>query len=253
MIAVATAVMIVAAPASGEWFCDDFETDLWTFGHENPLYDGTWKAEYTELEAHTPVRSIRTWLVGGGTSGNDADVAYAVQEYVLPAGSAVDSLTVWYNSGGIIDGGTGPGGPFTLVAACVEVYALDAGGVTLDDQVYCVACHDDWDDGWEYFPGWIYQEERPNVYEPGAPYYCRQADGSIRPEEDWWYRLKVHPTDDLGVNWMDVTSFRVRLVVKGTLLHLDGIKMFWDDFCYHLGVASPVRGSTWGRIKALMR
>jgi hypothetical protein len=57
--------------------CDDMETPLWSTGHENPGYDGTWIARYDTARYHSPVQSIRTSLHGGGYVGLDSDRAYA--------------------------------------------------------------------------------------------------------------------------------------------------------------------------------
>ena len=108
----------VASFACAAEYCDDMGTPLWTLGHENPVYDGTWYATYNTTRSHSPEQSIRTSLHGGGYVGRDSDRAIASRTFELCGGTA-ESLSVWYNSFGV-GSGSGPGG---LDAACyVEVY-----------------------------------------------------------------------------------------------------------------------------------
>ena len=175
--------LLMTLAAIAAQYCDDMETDLWTFGHQNPNYDGTWIARYVNERSHSPERSIRTSLNGGGYVGLDADLAYATRTFML-CGATVESIMVWYNSLGVSSGS----GPYGLDAACkmkVEVY--DVTDFRLDSQVYCVLAFDDNSEhsNLENMPGWIYQECRPEEYETGAPDYCRLADGSIQPPPGW--------------------------------------------------------------------
>jgi hypothetical protein len=138
---------------------------------------------------------------------------------------------VWYNSYGV-----GYDGPTWLDADCrmtIEIY--DIWDNLLDAQVYCVLAFDDNDEYHENIPGWIYQECRPDEYEPGAPDYCRLADSSIQPPVNWWYRLKVSPVADMELDWSQAAYMRVWLIAKGTFLDGDYVGMYWDDFCYVYG------------------
>jgi hypothetical protein len=228
-IAGAVCLFIGVAVVAAE-YCDDMETDLWTLGHENPSYDGTWIARYDTDRAHSPVRSIRTSLHGGGRVGLDADHAYAARTFTL-CGATVESVMVWYNSYGVSSGS----GPTGLDAACkVIVQVYDVGDNLMDSQVYCVLAFDDntMHSNLENMPGWIYQECRPDEYEPGAPDYCRLADGSIQPPTGWWYRLKVSPVADMVLDWTEAAYMKVQLEAFGAYLNEDYVGMYWDDFCY---------------------
>ena len=113
--------LFVCSPVLAQEICDDMETDQWTFEHENPNYDGTWYAEYSTNESHSPSRSIRTSLHGGGTSGNDSDRAIATRTFSLPFGAVPDTISIWYNSMGITYN-------YILDAACYMIVTYPDGG-----------------------------------------------------------------------------------------------------------------------------
>jgi hypothetical protein len=244
-------VLLAGTFAFADEYCDDMETGLWTFGHTSPVYDGSWGANYVSGVSHSGDRSIRMWLMGGGTVGLDSDCAYATRDFSTNGDRVVDGLSVWFASMDLTVGSP------PLDAGCyVKVYALDIGDDVLDEQGYMVLAYDDNDihQDWEHLPGWYYQECRPAVYEPGAPDYCRLPDHSIQPPVLWWYMLDVDPSSDLAVNWQHVYTLRVELCVFGCFLHGDHVGMMWDDFCYQwTTIVSPIEESSWGTIKALWR
>lgn len=245
--------LLIGLPAVADQYCDDMESDLWTLGHDNPNYDGDWVARYDFARHQTPVRSIRTSLHDGGAGGNDADEAYATRTFEL-CGATVDSVMIWYNSYGVGSGSSHIG----LDADCrMRVSIYDMGDNLLDSQNYCVLAFDDnsAQSNRENMPGWIYQECRPDEYEPEAPDYCRGGDGSIQPPTVWWYRLKVSPVADMELNWSQAAYMTVWLIAKGTYLDGDHVGMYWDDFCYKKtgGGPSATDQTTWGRIKAEFR
>jgi hypothetical protein len=244
--------ILIALPAVAEQYCDDMETDLWTLGHENAVYNGIWYARYSTAAAHSPVRSIENYLAGIGADGKDADRAYAFQTIALDCGEVVESLSVWYNFMGVI------AGSWNLDAHCsARLYEMSAVDDTLDRQTYGIAAFDN--NGQhadhENMPGWYCQECRPDEYEPGAPDYCRLPDGSIQPPVGWWYRLKVSPYADLEVDWQDVEHVLVRLSAFGCFLHGDTIGVYWDDVCCKRTYMGPsaTDAFSWSHIKALFR
>ena len=243
-----------AAPCvmAQETYCDDMEGPGWTFYHENPVYDGVWYALYTTADSHSPDRSIRTSLHGGGYAGLDSDRAVAERIFTLGGDYVVTALSVWYNSMGIT-------GSSLLDAGCyVQIHALNAAEEVLDAQAYLVSCFDDNDihSNWEALPGWYYQECRPDEYEAGAPDYCRLADGSIQPPVGSWYRLQVDPSTDLDLtlaDWSQVEYLKVRLIAFGCFMADNNVGVYWDDFCYTRDFLVPVEESTWGSIKAMFQ
>jgi hypothetical protein len=226
------AFLLTGLPVVAGEYCDDMETDLWTFGHTNSAYDGTWIARYDTDRAHSPVRSIRTSAHGGGYVGLDADGPFASRTFNI-CGSTVDSVMVWFNSYGVT-AGYGPYGLDAYSAMKVSIY--DDAENRLATQVYCILAFDDNSEhaNTENMPGWIYQECRPDEYESGAPDYCRLADGSIQPPVGWWYRLKVSPAADLVLDWSQAKYMTVELIAFGAFLAEDHVGMYWDDFCYKL-------------------
>jgi len=251
--AIALAVVcLLAAPAAlaQEVHCDDMETlGLWTFWHWVLDYDGIWYARYTDVDSHSATHSIETSLHGGGASGHDSDRAVASRIFTLGCAWQVPTVSVWYNSMGLTQTGM-------LDGVCyLRVIALNAAEEILGGKGYIVLAFDDNTEYWEHNPSYIYQEERPEEYEEGAPYYCRSpSDGSILPPEGWWYKLEVHPMDDFVVDWREVECLEVELVTLGCFMHLDDVGMLWDDLCYTLEPhPNPVQQSSWGSIKALFQ
>jgi hypothetical protein len=252
-IAMLAACLLCSAVALGqETYCDEMETDVWTMYHQNGSYDGTWVATYetpTTPTPHSPVRCIRTSLHGGGGVGLDSDRAIAERTFTLGGDYMVPAVSVWYASMGI-------SGLPVLDAGCyMQVLVYNADMELLDSHPYMISCFDDneyWSN-WEHLDGWYYQECRPAEYEPGAPDYCRLADGSIQPPVDWWYRLQVNPCADLlGLNWYEVEYLTIRLVAFGCFLSGNDVGVRWDDFCYTRHVLpSPVEHSSWACIKAM--
>jgi hypothetical protein len=208
--------------------CDDFESDGWIFGHSHPAYDGVWTAEYVSGPAHSGARSIETSVYGGSNQTDDYDHVFAEQFFPLNPGTWPDSLSVWYSFGGMsawaeLDG-----------YSSVRVRALDSGDSVLASVDYCLAAYDDngGEVNWESTEGWIYQESRPEVYQPGAPDYARGGDNSLLPPEGWWYRLMVSPRSDMAVSWEDVATLNIQLRTGGGYLWFeDYFAMFWDDLC----------------------
>ncbi len=249
-IALAVVCLLVAPAALAQGvYCDDMETGgLWTFWHWVLDYDGIWYARYTDVDSHSATHSIETSLHGGGAVGRDSDRAVASRIFTLGGGDPVCTVSVWYSSmeftsTGLLDG-----------VCYLRVIALDAAQEVLAGKGYIVLAFDDnSDEYWEHNPSYIYQEERPEEYEEGAPYYCRSpSDGSILPPEGWWYKLEVHPDTDLVVDWEDVEYLEVELVTLGCFMHLDDVGMLWDDLCYTVDTC-PVQQSSWGGIKALFQ
>jgi hypothetical protein len=241
-------ILVSTTSVKANTLCDDMETNLWTFARTNPSFPGTWRAEYTSAQPHSPSRSINLWysdihlLLGSGEDplGNDWQGVSATREFTVGVpgvrGAIVESLSVWFSFRG--RGGSNA----NLKSACyLVVRAFDPGHQLLDSQAYCVAADDNMptpgERNWEAMAGWIYQEERPEEYQPGAPYYSRNANGSILPPTGWWYRLKVSPAENLDVDWWDVESIEVSILTEGSYIWANSFGMYWDDLCIKQGGA----------------
>lgn len=204
---------------------DDMEQDLWTFGHVNANYDGTWAAEYSTQDAVSPTRSIRLLLSDGGTSGLDGDAVSATRTFT---GSLLEArrLQLKYNVAQQTDVADSWGGMHG--SADVVVLAYDADGYLLGSYTYRLACSD--------------LHEKPYWYahmggDAGSP--CHQtgnityigtpdAGGEYEPGPGW-QTLDAAIGDDLAVDWADVASIEIRLVVSSCFMHLDTFEVFFDD------------------------
>ncbi len=230
---------------------DDAESDTWAFDHANAAFPGTWIAGYDDADSHSPDRSLLTRFQDVGPN-NDVDTIFAERAFTHVPGLIPGEMGVWYCMQEI------EGGSYLQVAALATVTALGLDGQPLDERIHCLAVSDNTNGSWEGFANWAYQEGRPAVYEPGAPDYGRNPDGSILPPSGWWYRFAVDPTEDLDVNWAHVGEVRLRLAVYGAWAAGNAAGVRWDDALFaetnpfvdhfeeplwafgHAGSASPV-------------
>lgn len=203
---------------------DDMEQDLWTLGHVNGSYDGTWKAEYSTADAVSPTRSIHLSLSGGGTSGYDGDTVFAVREF---AGNLLGRrLQVMYNIAQQTDVDDSWGGMHG--SADVIVSVLDATGTPLGSRTYRLACSDLHEKSYWY--AHMGGDAGSPCHKTGNITYIGTPDvgGEYEPGPGW-RTLDVAPAEVMLVDWTSVASVEVKLVVNSCFMHLDTFEVFFDD------------------------
>jgi hypothetical protein len=199
------------------------EQDRWTFVDTNAgVYDGTAEAGYSTADCTSPTRSIRLSLSGGGIVGQDGDTIYATRTF--DAGAKDQNLRLRYNVAQQTDGDEWGG---QHGAADVVVTVKNAGGAVLGTCIYRLAASDLHES--EYWYDHMGGDAGSPCHQSGVIYIgTPDAGGEYEPGPAWRV-LDVVLSRDIAVDWADVASVEVKLVVSSCFMHLDTFEVFFDD------------------------